>query len=83
MKEINLKTEQSFEFLKKIIIGVINSKENLKQEIQGHFQESNILEPEKNRNVKPQCNHFQKVLGTIHYNYHFSNCKNLIYNNCL
>ena len=44
--EINLKIEESFLFLKKIIIGVINSKENLKEQIQGIID--NFLDNEKN-----------------------------------
>ena len=46
LNEINFKIEQSFLFLKKIIIGVINSKENLKQQIQDI--KDNFLNNEKN-----------------------------------
>lgn len=46
LNDINLKIEESFLFLKKIIIGVINSKENLKQQIQDI--KDNFLNNEKN-----------------------------------
>ena len=122
-KNLNLKIDKSYLFIKKILIGIINSNDNIIQEIQNikdnfldnekndyfrcdkcynfpilyldqdrkisikyscnHFEEKEILQPEKIQNSKPKCFNCEKCLHYIHKNYLCSNCKNLFCYDCL